>query len=131
MPRAHWPLQNDLPVIDIVLVLPNGLKMARTLLADTGAGPSNAPFDFVLDESDCLPFGAVPTSSVSLGGAYAGSYPIYPIRIEIPALGFVGDVNAVGVPTTPPGLDGIAAFRFLNRFTYGNFGNHAEFALEP
>jgi hypothetical protein len=38
-------------------------------------------------------------------------------------------VHAVGVPTAPPGLDGIACFRFLNRFTYGNFGNPNEFGL--
>jgi hypothetical protein len=25
---------------------------------------------------------------------------------------------------------GIAGFRFLNRFTYGNFGNAGEFGLE-
>ena len=27
-------------------------------------------------------------------------------------------------------LDGIAGFRFLNRFTFGNFGNPSEFGLE-
>jgi hypothetical protein len=39
-------------------------------------------------------------------------------------------MRAVGVPNAPKGLDGIAGFRFLNRFTYGNFGNALEFGLE-
>jgi hypothetical protein len=34
------------------------------------------------------------------------------------------------VPANPQGFEGIAGFRFLNRFTYGNFGNPAEFGLE-
>ena len=130
MPRARWPLQIELPVIEIVLNLPTGQTAGRTLLADTGAGPANAPFDLILDESDCLMFGTTPISWISLGGAYSGSYPVYPISIEIPAIGFVGDVNAIGVPTTPPGLDGIACFRFLNRFTYGNFADPTAFGLE-
>ena len=130
MPRAHWTLQNELPVIEIVLELPTGHRVARTLLADTGAGPANAPFDLILDESDCLLAGVSVNSSVALGGAYSGSYSIYRVSIEIPALGFVGSVHAVGVATAPPGLDGIACFRFLNRFTYGNFADPSGFGLE-
>jgi hypothetical protein len=37
---------------------------------------------------------------------------------------------AVGVQTPPTGFDGIACFRFLNRFTYGNFGSSTQFGLE-
>jgi hypothetical protein len=36
----------------------------------------------------------------------------------------------VGVPYPPPDFDGIACFRFLNRFTYGNFGDKNAFGLE-
>jgi len=67
---------------------------------------------------------------ISLGGAYTGSYPVYLIHMEIPLLGVAGAFRAVGLPTTPQGLDGIAGFRFLNRFTYGNFGSPNEFGLE-
>lgn len=53
------------------------------------------------------------------------------VPIEIPVLNFSARVLAAGVITTPSGFDGIACFRFLNQFTYGNFGNKSEFGLEP
>jgi hypothetical protein len=34
------------------------------------------------------------------------------------------------IPNPPTGFDGIACFRFLNRFTYGNFGAATHFGLE-
>jgi hypothetical protein len=67
---------------------------------------------------------------VVLGGAYSGPYPIYLIRVQVPALGFDHHISAVGVPTTPAGFGGIACFRFLNRFPYGNFGDPSQFGLE-
>ena len=30
----------------------------------------------------------------------------------------------------PPGFEGIASFRFLDRFTFGNFGDPGQFGLE-
>ena len=39
-------------------------------------------------------------------------------------------VRAVGVPSLPAGLEGMACFRFLCRFTYGNFGRSDQFGLE-
>ena len=36
----------------------------------------------------------------------------------------------VPAKTLPDGLGGIACFRFLNSFNYGNGGNSAEFVLE-
>jgi len=39
-------------------------------------------------------------------------------------------VLVVAVPVVPDDMDGIACFAFLNRFTYGNFGNSALFGLE-
>jgi hypothetical protein len=50
--------------------------------------------------------------------------------VQIPALGFDRAVRAVAVPRVPPGLGGVAGFRFLNRFTYGNFGDPGLFGLE-
>lgn len=131
MPRADWPLVQGRPVIQVILTLAQGgHKITRTLLADTGAGAMLAPFDLLLDETDCLLCDGTVTQTVTLGGAYTSSYPVYLLRVQIPALQFDHDVLAVGVPTTPPGLDGIACFRFLNRFTYGNFGNPNRFGLE-
>jgi len=74
--------------------------------------------------------GGVPFKTVTLGGAYIGAHPIYVIPIQIPALKLNDNVFVVGVPAPPAGFDGIACFRFLNRFTYGNFGNKSEFGLE-
>jgi hypothetical protein len=49
------------------------------------------------------------------------------IRNLIPQPGFDHNVSDVGVPNTPPNFDGIAGFRFLSRFTYGNFGLRNQF----
>jgi hypothetical protein len=131
MPRADWLLVHDRPVVQIVLTLARGGQtITRTLLADTGAGAMLAPFDLLLDETDCVSCDGTVTQTLTLGGAYSSSYPVYLIRIRIPALQFDHDVLAVGVPNTPPGLDGIACFRFVNRFTYGNFGDSRQFGLE-
>ena len=89
-----------------------------------------APFELLLDETDCLMCDGTVTQTVTLGGAYASTYPIYLIRVEMPSLAFDHDVLAVGVPNTPAGVDGIACFRFLNRFNYGNFGDRLAFGLE-
>ena len=131
MARAQWPLRFDQPTIEIVLSLAQGgQKTVCTLLADTGAGTAQAAFELLLDEHDCLLGGGKAAQTVGLGGAYVGSFPRYVIRVEIPKLNFDARVFAVGVPTIPHGLDGIACFRFLNRFSYGNFGDPAAFALE-
>jgi hypothetical protein len=131
MARAQGPLQLDRPVIEVVLTrAQGGQKVTRTLLADTGAGNLQATFELVLDENDCLLCGRPVSQSIPLGGAYTGSYPLYLIRVEIPLLTFTRRVLVVGVPDPPRDLQGIACFRFLNRFTYGNFGNPGEFALE-
>jgi hypothetical protein len=99
-------------------------------MADTGAGTAASMFDFLLEESDCLRAGGVLTRQVSLGRAYVGSYPVYGLRVRIPALGFDQGVSVGGVSTVPLGLDGLACFRFLNRFSYGNFGDPSQFSLE-
>jgi len=100
------------------------------LLADTGAGKADAPFELLLDEQDCVLCGAKAVHAVNLGGAYSGSFPCYSLRVDIPSLGFSEKVFVVGIPTPPKMLDGIAGFRFLNRFMYGNFGDTAGFGLE-
>jgi hypothetical protein len=71
-----------------------------------------------------------PLHPVSLAGAYAGSFPTYGISVRLPVLGFDGNIRAVGVASVPAGFDGIACFRFLNRMTYGNFGDRGQFGLE-
>jgi len=131
MPCAQWPLYRNRPIIEITLTLaPAGQKVARNLLADTGAGNAKAKFEILLDETDCLLCGGLPVQTIVLHGAFTGSFPVYLVSVEIPLLGFAGDFRAVGVANPPMGFDGIAGFRFLNRFTYGNFGNPGEFGLQ-
>lgn len=131
MAHFEWPLRNGRPCIEIVLTLAQGAKPeVRRLLADTGAGSLFSGFELILDEHDCLLCGGNPLQDIALGGAYAGTFPIYLLPVQIPALGFFADVCAVGVPSTPAGFDGIACFSFVNRFHYGNFGNAAQFGLE-
>ena len=67
---------------------------------------------------------------VQLGGAYSGSFPVYLLQVRIPQLKIDEPLPVVGVTRVPPGFDGIASFRFLNRFHYGNFGNPDSFGLE-
>ena|SRR2546426_4427172 len=131
MPRVQWPLWRGRPCVQVVLTLaPSGQPLSRTLLADTGAGSRTSRFELILDEDDCLLCGGNPLQSVTLGGAYAGSFPTYALRVRLPALGFDQDLRAVAVTSVPAGFDGIACFGFLNRFSYGNFGDPGQFGLE-
>jgi len=131
MRRAEWPLLADCPRIQVNLTrATSGQVMVRNLLADTGAGTSQAGFELLLDEQDCLSCGGWPIQPVMLGGAYSGSFPVYLVRVQVPGVAFDRHVPAVGVPRSPSGFNGIACFRFLNRFTYGNFGDPAGFGLE-
>jgi hypothetical protein len=131
MPRQQWALLRGRPIIEIALtVAPSGQIVTRTLLADTGAGTEHSGFEVILDEQDCLFCGGSPCQPVSLGGAYSGSFPVYLLRVQVLHLGFDGYLRAVGVPQAPVDLDGIACFRFLNRFAYGNFGDCTRFGLE-
>jgi len=107
-----------------------GPQTPRFLVADTGAGTTRAPFELILKVSDCLLCGGQPSRTSVLRGAYAGSFQIYLLHVQIPELGFDGNLDVAGVLTTPFGFDGIAGFRFLNGFTYGNFGDPGQFGLE-
>lgn len=131
MPHVQWPLHHGRPCIEVELTLgPGGQHLLRTLLADTGAGSQSSAFELILEEDDCLLCGGNPDSPIMLGGAYVGSFPTYDMRVRVPAIGFDQNLRAVGVPTVPAGFDGIACFAFLNRFTYGNFGDAGQFGLE-
>ena len=131
MPRVHWPLQQGRPSVEVVLTLAAvGQPYPRVLLADTGAGSRHPRFQLILDEDDCLLCGGKPDQPIVLAGAYEGSFPRYVLRVRLPALGFDQNLRAVGVPSVPSGFDGIACFSFLNRFTYGNFGDPGLFGLE-
>jgi hypothetical protein len=114
----------------VLTLAPGGQPYPRTLLADTGAGSRTSRAELILDEDDCLLCGGAPDVRVRLRGAYAGSFPTYDLPVQIPALGFNERLLVIGVPSVPPGFDGIACFAFLNRFTYGNFGDPGQFGLE-
>jgi len=117
--------------VQVVLALaPSGQPLPRTLLADTGAGSVNDDFELILAENDCLLCDGIPYPSVCLSGAYDGWFPLYDLAAQLPALGFSQTIRAVGVPSALAGFDGIACFRFLNRFTFGNFGDPSQFGLE-
>jgi len=134
MARVTWPLERNRPIVQVQLVATtSGPKGIRTLLADTGAGSLEAPFELILSASDCQQYmGLRSSDDVALGGAIVGTYPIYAIQVEIPELTVARRVRVVAVPATacPAGLDGIACFRFLTSFTYGNFGDRQRFGLE-
>jgi hypothetical protein len=131
MSRAHWPLLLGQPIIEVNLTFAQGGQtVTRRLLADTGAGSANSGFEMLIDEQDCLLCGGRPTQPIILGGAYSGSFPTYLLRVKIPMLGFDRFLPVVGISQNPQGLDGIACFQFLNRFTYGNFGDPRQFGLE-
>lgn len=95
-----------------------------------GAGSRNSGIDLILPEDDCLLCGGLAGVSVRLRGGFSGSYPLYDLLVQVPALGFAKHLRVVGVPAITAAFDGIACFCFLSRFTYGNFGNTADFGLE-
>lgn len=132
MPRVTWPLLNDRPGIRVDVVTPDGQSFTTfDLHADTGAGAATSWFDLLLRESDCCLYGSPTKTLINLTGAYAGGpYILYDVRIRIPALAFDATLAAVGVPDVPDGFRGVAGFRLLNRFDYGNFGNASHFGLE-
>ena len=131
MPRAQWPLHHGRPSIRVFLTpAAGGQRIARRLLADTGAGSMPIACELLLEDQDCLSCGGTLIGSIRLGRAYTGPFPLYTIRIHIPELGFDKNVPAAGIANPPPGFRGSACFRFLNRFTYGNFGDPGQFGLE-
>jgi hypothetical protein len=131
MPRVLWSFHHGRPSIVVDLTrTPGGRPETRTLLADTGAGLAKSQFELLLRDSDCLLCGGAPCGSVTLGRTYRGLHPVYRIRVRIPGLGFAEDVQAVGISAPSAGFDGSAGFPFLNRFTYGNFGDRAQFGLD-
>jgi hypothetical protein len=130
MPQVVWPLWNERPCIEIELtVAQSGQPFPRTLIADTGGGLLTDPYQLVLVANDCLLCGGVRFLPVTLGGAFSGSFPLFFLPVRIPALAFDQYLRAVGVPSVPPGFDGIACFNLLNRFTYGNLGDPSRFGL--
>ncbi len=131
MPRVQWPLLGNRPCVQIGLTpTATGQPLFLNLLADTGAGTRYGHFELILHETDCRRCGGLPGRLVILRGAYTGRFRVYSITVQLPALGFSQRLHTVGVPTLPSGFDGIACFRFLNRFTYGNFGDPGQFGLE-
>jgi hypothetical protein len=131
MPRVLWTLHQDRPSIEITLVpFAGGPKFVRTLLADSGAGNLKSRFHIFLTPADCRLCRGIVSHTVNLSRAYRGPHPVYVVRAEIPALGFRKAIWAVAVDSPPLGFDGSAGFRFLNQFTYGNFGDKTKFGLE-
>ena len=102
----------------------------RRLIADTGAGNRVASFEFLLDESDCLRASGKLMGQVQLGGAYVGLFRVYAVPVQIPSMQFIDTVPVAAVNKLPHGFDGIAGFKFLNRFHYGNFNDRDRFGLE-
>ncbi|NCO41008.1 MAG: hypothetical protein COZ06_24165 [Armatimonadetes bacterium CG_4_10_14_3_um_filter_66_18] len=127
-----WPFHAGRPAIEIRLGLGQPAFQPRRLLADTGAGPVYAPYELLLGEDDCLRFGPAPMGATELGGAFSGRFLVYPVGIVLPLRPEVRWVPAVALrhPRLPAGFDGIASLRFLNRFTYGNFGQPDRFGLQ-
>lgn len=131
MPRVLLPFQHGRPCVQMEFTPKRvGQPFTRTLLADTGAGSYRSPFELILEENDCLQCGALAGFKVSLSGAYKGQFWVYNLPVRLPTLGFHQHLRAVGVPSISIAFDGIACFRFLNRFTYGNFGDPNQFGLE-
>lgn len=130
MPPVRWALRNRRPTIALTLPHARG-KRVRHLIADTGAGSDQATFELLLREADCRGAGEhPPMGQVQLGGAYSGWFNVYLVEVRIARRNFTSLVPVVGVPRVPEGFDGIACFKFLNRFHYGNFGDRDRFGLE-
>ena len=129
MPPTHWSLRKHRPAIEVVLST-HPIRRSCRLIADTGAGTIHSALQLVLKKSDCLRSGALHIGESQLTGAYTGTFDVYLVEIQVPSLGFRDFVPAIGVARMPLSFDGIACFKFLNRFHYGNFGDPDSFGLE-
>jgi len=129
MAIAGWALRRWRPQIVVRLSLAAG-RRTRRLVADSGAGSDRSEFDIVLDDRDCVASGGILVGQALLSGAYSGWFNVYSISVAIPAMSFRADIKAAGVDHVPHGFDGIASFKFLNRFHYGNFGDRNRFGLK-
>jgi hypothetical protein len=126
-----WPLHDGRPAVEIELVVPDSLHAhGKRPLVDTGAGPDAAPFELLLDEQDCVISAHRSSHLVRLSGAFSGEFRCYIVERRVPQLDLSVVTTAVGIDRPPAGFDGIAAFGFLNRFAYGNFGRPQPFGLE-
>jgi hypothetical protein len=102
MPRVVWPLLLHRPMVEVVLSLASGGQpLVRQLIADTGAGTAQAGFELLLEENDCLVCGGIASHPVALGGAYAGLFPVYAVRIQIAAVRFDHYLRAAAVSACP------------------------------
>jgi hypothetical protein len=124
-----WRLRRRRPNIEVRLPLATGRRIRR-LIADTGGASDKAPFELILLDEDCKTVNGIVEGEVSLAGAYSGWFSVYSVKVEIPKLSFLSSVRIAGVSRVPDGFDGIACFRFLNRFHYGNFGDRKSFGLK-
>jgi hypothetical protein len=81
-------LRGNRPIVEIQLVDATSVHMVTgSLLADTGAGSLDAPFELILGENDCERYLGLRSSvDVRLGGAIVGSSPIYALRVRTSAL---------------------------------------------
>lgn len=122
MSPTIWSLRDRRPSIAITLARGKGRRV-RHLLADTGAGSDQSSFELLLSEKDCRESAIKVIGQTNLTGAYAGLFDVFAVVIRIPKLKFDDTIAAVGVPYLPYRFDGIACFKFLNRFHYGNFGD--------
>jgi hypothetical protein len=88
--------------------------------------------ELILSEADRRHFSVGSAGTLRLGGAFTGNFPAFWVTVSIPGLGFSDLCIAVAVSASalPHQLRGIACFRFLDRFTYGNFADPDLFGLE-
>src|SRR5438045_2381468 len=102
MPRIVWPLRHGRPSVEIILTLElDGQALPRILLADSGAGSLLSGFELLLEEDGCLLCGGIAVQPVVLSGAYVGTFPLYDLPVQVPALGFAKKLRVVGVPSIP------------------------------
>jgi hypothetical protein len=132
-PSALWPFQRGRPMVGVELLSCSDPFLQRRLMADTGAGTAHSAWDIALSEDDCLRYGEAPAGVVELGGAYSGLFLVYRVDVAVPPLAATRQLFAVALPKAmlPAGFDGFAGLRFLDSFTYGNFGKAGEFGLAP
>src|SRR5438128_5521651 len=88
-------IRTETPSTSRSMVSPSRMSKRCWRIADTGAGSHQSGFDLILDEDDCLLCGGIPVSTVKLRGAFIGTFPVYALAVQVPALGFAKRVRAV------------------------------------
>lgn len=124
--KICWQYRNRRANIEVTFQLPNGQKITKRLIADTGA-----PVEFVFSTESLNQMKLGDALNVSGGGwgeLEGGRVFISMPELETETFVIAYSNDSIGSVAQREGFDGIAGLRFLDRFKYS--GDGKQFCLQ-